>query len=187
MLRSHKKLHRKRRSISCSLISLLICTLGHKAITKYRTKFNSIEEHDTHIFEQISKLTKRDQLFILGDFLFDCEKFEWYLSEVAKMPCTIKLVLGNHDSLKMYEQTIAKNIKIQLPLFSYKNMWISHCPIHPNELRSRILSVHGHLHGDIIEIDGNPDYRYFNVNLDNNYFKLVPFEEIVEYSKKLHP
>ena len=103
------------------------------------------------------------------------------------MPCTIKLVLGNHDSLKMYEQTIAKNIKIQLPLFSYKNMWISHCPIHPNELRSRILSVHGHLHCDIIEIDGNPDYRYFNVNLDNNYFKLVPFEEIVEYSKKLHP
>ena len=173
------KLHKKRRSISCSLISLLICTLGHKAITKYRTKFNSIEEHDTHIFEQISKLTKRDQLFILGDFLFDCEKFEWYLSEIAKMPCTIKLVLGNHDSLKMYEQTIATNIKIQLPLFSYKNMWVSHCPIHPNELRNRLGNLHGHLH--FAELDDN---RYFDVGLDKNNYEFVPLDYIKDKFKQ---
>ena len=45
--------------------------LGHKAILKYRPQFSTIEEHDNAIFSQLEKLTKRDQLFILGDFLFD--------------------------------------------------------------------------------------------------------------------
>ena len=105
--------------------------LGHKVITKYRPQFSSPEEHDEAIFSELGKLNKRDILYILGDFLFDCPDFEKYLERIAKYPCRIKLVMGNHDSLKLYSQTIAKNIEIQLPLFSYKNNWISHCPIHP--------------------------------------------------------
>ena len=92
--------------------------------------------------------------------------------------------MGNHDTKLLYSKC-PSNIEIQLPLYSHKNMWISHYPIHPQELRSRILSVHGHLHNDIIKIDGKPDYRYFNVNLDNNNFKPVPFETITSYAQGL--
>ena len=84
--------------------------LGHKVITKYRPQFKTIEEHDNAIFAEAEKLTKRDILFVLGDFLFDCEKFEWYLNEISKMTLKDKLVLRNHDSLKLYTQNIAKNI-----------------------------------------------------------------------------
>ena len=147
--------------------------LGHRSILKYREQFGSIEEHDEAIFTELSKLTKRDVLYILGDFLFDCDNFENYLIRISKYPVRIKLVMGNHDSLKLYNQTIAKNIEIQLPLFSYKNYWVSHCPIHEQELRGRDLNIHGHLH--FAELD---DSRYFDVGLDKNNFKFVDFEYI---------
>ena len=156
---------------------------GHKAIIKYRTNFSSIEEHDNHILERMSKLTKRDDLFILGDFLFDCDKFEWYLKEISKMPLKIKLVLGNHDSLKLYTQDIAKNIELQLPLFSYKSMWISHCPIHPDEMRNRVANIHGHLHNAVLDDD-----RYFDVGLDKNNYEFVSLDFIktkINYNERI--
>ena len=147
--------------------------LGHKVITKYRPQFKTIEEHDEAIFVELAKLNKRDILYILGDFLFDCENFEKYLERISIYPCRIKLVLGNHDSLKIYSQTVAKNIELQLPLFSMKNFWISHCPVHSQELRGRIANCHGHFHH--AELD---DPRYFDVGLDKNNFKFVDFEDI---------
>ena len=152
--------------------------LGHKVITKYRPQFQTIEEHDNAIFAEAEKLTKRDILFVLGDFLFDCDNFENYLIRISKLKCRIKLVMGNHDSLKLYTQQIAKNIEIQLPLFSYKNFWISHCPIHPDELRGRIAQIHGHLHNAILD-----DVRYYDVGLDKNNFKFITWEEIKEIFK----
>lgn len=173
--------------------------LGHKNIIKYRPQFSSIEEHDNAIFNICSKLTKRDDLFVLGDIMFDSEHFDRYLSTLAKMPCKFKFILGNHCSTKLYTQTIASNIKILPPLVSYKSFWLSHCPIHPQELRSRILNIHGHLHNHIVEtrvlIDSPftstpyeeliPDTRYFNVNLDNNDFKLVTLEHIKAHAERL--
>ena len=147
--------------------------LGHRVLVPKYRNFSSQDEHDSLILDMISKLKKRDILYILGDFIFDSERYDYYIQQMNKMSCRIKLVMGNHDSLKMYKQDIAKNIEIQLPLFSYKNMWVSHCPIHEEELRNRDLNIHGHLHGGVIDSD-----RYFNVNLDNNNFKLVTLDEI---------
>lgn len=149
--------------------------LGHKVITKYRSQFKTIEEHDNAIFAEAEKLTKRDIIFVIGDFLFDCDDFEYYLERISKLSCRIKLIMGNHDSLKLYSQTIAKNIEIQLPLFTYKSFWISHCPIHPDELRNRIGNIHGHLHNAILD-----DNRYFDVGLDKNNFKFINWEDIKE-------
>lgn len=159
--------------------------LGHKAILKYRPQFSTIEDHDNAIFSQLEKLTKRDQLFILGDFLFDCPEFENYLARLSKLQAKFKLIMGNHDSLKLYSQTIAQNLMLHLPLVNYKNFWLSHCPIHEQELRGRLGNIHGHLHGAYVEDQsGLINYNYFNVNLDNNDFKLVELDTIKNYFKK---
>lgn len=159
--------------------------LGHKAILKYRPQFSTIEDHDNAIFSQLEKLTKRDQLFILGDFLFDCPNFENYLVRLSKLQAKFKLIMGNHDSLKLYSQTIAQNLTLHLPLVNYKNFWLSHCPIHEQELRGRLGNIHGHLHGSHVEDQsGAINCNYFNVNLDNNNFKLVELDTIKNYFKK---
>lgn len=153
--------------------------LGHKAIYKYRTKFNTPKEHDDYVIDKILSLGKRDILFILGDFLFDGDHYNEYIERLAKKKCRIKLVMGNHDSRKLYEEDI---FEIQLPLFSYKNMWVSHCPIHPQEMRNRTKNIHGHLHLEHVRVSykqfSGKDKRYFNVNLDVNGYEFVSVEEI---------
>lgn len=160
--------------------------LGHKAIPKYRESFKDMKEHDDYIINKILELKKRDILYILGDFLFDGEHYDEYIERLSKKKCRIKLIMGNHDSMKLYKEDI---FEMQLPLFSYKNMWISHCPIHPQELRNRAGNIHGHLHGDVVwkdslsYLDGGQiqDNRYFNVNLDVNDYEFVKLETIKEY------
>lgn len=155
--------------------------LGHNNIINYRKIFDTQTEHDTYILDMISKLHKKDILYVLGDFIFDCDKYDYYIEQFKKIPCRIKLVMGNHDSLRLYKED---RFEIQLPLFSYKNFWISHCPIHKQEMRGRIGNIHSHLHGENIMknilgfkvVDG----EYINVNLDINKYKLISFDEIKE-------
>lgn len=135
------------------------------------------------MINKILELTQRDLLIIIGDFLFDCDKFDEYTERLLEARCRIKLIMGNHDSKKLYN---IPKFEIQLPLYSYKNMWISHAPIHPQELRNRLGNIHGHLHlehvqryipqGHTFKIE--KDNRYFNVNIDTNDYKFVPVETI---------
>jgi len=150
--------------------------LGHKVIVPKYRNFQSQEEHDNLLLDKMSKLKKRDVLFILGDFIFDSEKYDYYIEQISKMSCRIKLVMGNHDSMKLYKETRLPNLEIQLPLFTYKNKWISHCPIHPQEIRNRDGNIHGHLHNATLT-----DFRYFEVGLDQNNFDFVSWEQIQDY------
>jgi calcineurin-like phosphoesterase family protein len=65
------------------------------------------------------------------------------------------LVLGNHDILTTQEYLSVFD-EVQGLVKKY-GMWISHAPVHPNELRGK-YNVHGHVHYASIEDD-----RYFNV------------------------
>jgi calcineurin-like phosphoesterase family protein len=47
-------------------------------------------------------------------------------------------------------------------------------------MRSRILNIHGHLHGSVLE-----DPRYFDVSPEKHNFELVDFETIKDYTQKL--
>ncbi len=147
--------------------------LGHMEIYKYRDVFLNAEEHDEYVFKKIEALGKRDILFVLGDFLFDGSHYEAYIERLRKVKCRIKLVMGNHDSMKLYKEDF---IEIQLPLFSYKNTWLTHCPIHPQEIRDRAGCIHGHLHKEVLD-----DKRYFNVNLDVNDYEFVTHQRIKDY------
>ena len=147
--------------------------LGHRSIVKYRPEFASMEDHDRALLEKISQLKKRDILFVLGDFIFPGPNYDKYIQAMVKMPGRIKVIMGNHDSLDLYRAP--PKFEIQLPLFVYKGNWVSHAPIHPDELRDRTLNIHGHIHGTEL-----PDQRYFNVNFDVRGHDFVPFEQILE-------
>ena len=157
--------------------------LGHKVIVPKYRDFSSQDEHDSLILDQIAALSKRDILYVLGDFIFDSDRYDYYIEQLAKTSCRIKLVMGNHDSLKLYHEP---RFEVQLPFFTYKDAWISHCPIHPDELRNRQGNIHGHLHGGQIMLDDKPDPRYFNVNLDNHNHKFVNLDEIKEHYANLN-
>lgn len=153
--------------------------LAHKNITKYRPRFSSQEQHDEYMFILLESLTKHDKLFVLGDFLFNDDILtDKYLERISRLPCRITLILGNHDDNELYKK-LPSNVTLQLPLCNYKAFWLSHCPIHPQEMRRRLGNIHGHLHDEVLN-----DKRYFNVNVDVNDYKLVELSTILNHFSK---
>lgn len=130
--------------------------LGHKGIVGYsgpeRGGVTTTDEHDQWIVDQWNSVcNKGDTIWILGDVCMDIEK----LPLLAKMKGTKKLILGNHDEFPLEEY--AKYFDYIHGFEKYKGFWLSHAPIHPEELRGKI-NVHGHVHHKIVN-----DPRYICV------------------------
>lgn len=157
--------------------------LGHKNINKFRRQFATAEEHHEVIFDNFaSNINKADSVILLGDIAFDA----YWLNRIVDVKCRKKtLILGNHDTEYVNIQTIVNTGAYDSihSLFSKRNCWFSHCPIHPDEFRGRSLNIHGHLHGDIVTDlyeYGPPDNSYFNACVEHTKYKPISFSEILE-------
>lgn len=150
--------------------------LGHYAATKFRKEFKEGDQHyhDFILVENINeRVDKRDKLFILGDVAFSDSGLKWLKNIRCK---NIELILGNHDKYPLdryYESGITKIHGFR----GYRNLWLSHCPIHPQELYRKRGNVHGHIHRNTMT---KPllDPRYFNVNVEFHNYYPVPLEKI---------
>ena len=133
-----------------------------------RRGFSTIEEHDEHIIAKWnSVVNKRDVTYILGDVTM--EKSSPY-PLLDRLNGIKHIVLGNHDrrqdtkKLFDYAESIAGMIQ-------YKGIFLTHCPIHSDELNYGIVkNIHGHIHDKVVMkmLDGweVPDERYFCVSCE---------------------
>ena len=89
-----------------------------------------------------------DTVIHCGDVLFGMNKVEWMEANFAKLPGKKRLVVGNHDNLKMLA-----------PFFKDMQLWIdlpgvifTHTPLHSSTLDEKHrftetkINVHGHIH-----------------------------------------
>jgi len=158
---------------------------GHASIVKFVgqwRKGSNSEEHDEWLIEEINKVVrKRDVLYILGDIAMgkpgtvDKRGIGWYnLSKVGRLNGTKKFILGNHDDMTI--EAYRQYAQIIRGMDRYKGFWLSHCPIHPQELRGR-KNIHGHVHANSI-----PDDNYINVCVEANMMRngtpIIEFEEL---------
>ena len=154
--------------------------LGHKNICKYRSMFSSAEEHHNIVFDNLAtSIRKRDTLWLLGDIAFTKE----WLARMKEIKCIRKvLISGNHDTERgIHMKDLVDVYDDVFSLVSHRNVWFSHCPIHPQEIRNRKLCIHGHLHDQIVADNlGQQDKRYVNVCVDHTDFKPITFQEIIE-------
>lgn len=125
---------------------------GHKHIERFRIEVRSCEHNQERISDEWSSCVgKRDHVYLLGDIAFTMEA----LALVKALPGAAKfLVRGNHD--KLDTTNYLKTFRQVYGLLKYKDFWLSHCPIHPDELRGR-NNLHGHVHYQSVK-----DERYFN-------------------------
>ena len=152
--------------------------LGHKNISKYRTNFSSSEEHHGIIYDNLaSSVNKSDTLYLLGDVAFD----KYWLNKIKDINCKHKkLVCGNHDRDHHTMSELCDVFDSVDCLLSKRNVWFTHCPIHPQEIRSRIGVVHGHLHHKLVEVDGVVDKRYFNACVEHTDWKPISYQDIIK-------
>jgi len=129
--------------------------------------------HDQAIITNWNKVvTKRDKVFVLGDVCFDIR----LVDQLSELNGTKSLIIGNHD--KFDYGVYLKHFKEIHGFRTHKGYWLSHCPIHPDELRGR-KNIHGHVHQNIIcDVYGVPDERYIPVCVENTGGSPVPFDMI---------
>ena len=121
--------------------------------------FDSVTTHNQSIIDSLNEhCNKRSLLYILGDVAMSRKG----LKMLHDVPARKILVKGNHDTFKLSEYLeIFEDIH---GIVRYKNMWLSHCPIHPQEMFRCKSNVHGHIHKNAATSNiGEP---YFNVNWD---------------------
>lgn len=156
--------------------------LGHKNAFKWREPFSSSEEHDEVIFDNLaSSIGKRDTLLLVGDVAFTRD----WLTKIADIKCQKKiLVMGNHDTDRLSRGITVRHLcKVYdeiHALTSKSGFWISHAPIHPDEMRNRFGNIHGHTHGHVID-----DPRYINVCLEQTDWRPISFQQLLSKHQDL--
>lgn len=117
---------------------------------------------------------KRDIVWVLGDTAFGQVGFE----ALFELNGIKKLVRGNHDDNFTTQQWLEVFTTVE-SLVKYKGYWLSHAPIHPNELRGR-KNIHGHVHSNSIRnsYTGEYDERYINVCCEAIGETPIPFDDI---------
>lgn len=156
--------------------------LGHKNIANFRTQFESELHHREVIKESYHKVvTKRDKVFFLGDVAFTQETLEDVGSWVAEKKV---LIVGNHCTDQISMKEVVKHFDEVYSLKKYKEFWLSHAPIHPQELRGK-YNLHGHMHFETVD-----DPRYLNLCLEHTDYTPIDLNEvrkrlgIIEKAKK---
>lgn len=134
--------------------------LGHTNILKFSPsrEGTTIEEHDEWIIDSFNSVVgKKDKTYILGDITFK----EDLLKKVGRLNGNKFLIRGNHDTNRTVEYL--KYFQEVYGLVKKHGFWLSHAPIHPQELRG-LQNIHGHVHSNsILTLDNLPDLRYINV------------------------
>jgi len=154
---------------------------GHKAICKYRL-FDTAEAHDELIFENVmSTIKKRDTLWILGDTCFTLDAIK-YIREISSHAMKVNIVLGNHCTERGVTARDYLNAGDNISLYaivSYHGFWLSHVPIHPQEMRNRKGNIHGHLHSTVVKDQyGHVDNKYRCVSMEHIQYTPMNFQDI---------
>ena len=163
---------------------------GHKRITSFQGVPEALQRKGGDYLENMhiiisnwnSVVTKRDLVWVLGDIAFSQEGFD-ALSELNGRK---KMVRGNHDNYFTTEQWL-QHFETVEGLTRYKGYWISHCPMHHQELRGK-KNIHGHLHHNKILQPHSEvwDCNYINVCVEWAEHTPVSFDLIKngEYNKR---
>ena len=124
---------------------------GHKAALDFDNRpFADVEEMDKTIIDLWnSRVTKNDQVYILGDFAYRNERpFGWYLRQLKGQK---HLIVGNHDK-KLLKDTEAMGYFVSVDYIlevtdNQKHIILSHMPIAEWDGFYRdVYHIYGHIH-----------------------------------------
>ena len=124
---------------------------GHEAVINFEPRpFSNVDEMDSAIIERWNnKITKNDQVYILGDFAFRNEKpYSWYLKQLAGQK---HLIVGNHDR-KLLKDSEAMEYFVSVDYYlevtdSQKRIIMCHYPISEwNNFQHEAIHIYGHIH-----------------------------------------
>ena len=114
--------------------------------------FDSIEQMNECMLDRwADTVGPKDTVIHCGDVLFGMDKADWMAKHFDKLPGKKRLVVGNHDNLKILAPFF-KDMQLWIDM-SDKGLLFSHTPQHASTLAEShrfgtgpILNIHGHIH-----------------------------------------
>lgn len=148
--------------------------------------FKDIWEMNDHIVKEHNKVVhKKDITYILGDITMHKPEYYFYLDQMNGRK---KVILGNHD-LPQHVPELLKYVEQVGSIVKYKGIFLTHVPIHPQELEYRVpYNIHGHVHENNVKLNitkgsrgsiGKYDPRYINVSCEMIDYKPKTLEELL--------
>lgn len=153
--------------------------LGHKNILQFCPDRGGtdVQSHSEWIVHQWNSVVKKnDYVWVLGDIAFDGNHLH-YLDQLRGQKV---MLWGNHDKFTL--PTYQKYFHLVYGFRKKYGYWLSHAPVHPQELRGK-PNIHGHLHQHLVmgsagEHPKLPDPRYVNVAVDQCDGKPISLDDI---------
>lgn len=159
---------------------------GHKAVINFDNRpFADVEEMDRAIIQFWNdRVTKNDQVYLLGDVAFHNEKpYSWYLKQLKGQK---HLIIGNHDT-KLLKDEEAMGYFVSVDYYreitdERKHIVLSHYPIAEwNGFYHDNWHIYGHIHN---KTDGTFQYmkqfdRALNAAACINHYMPVSFQELM--------
>lgn len=159
---------------------------GHNTVLKFDNRpFKDIDEMDRVLIDNWnSRITKNDQVYILGDLALHNEKpYSWYLSQLKGQK---HLIVGNHDR-KLLKDSEAMQHFVSVDYYleltdEKKRLIMSHYPIAEwNGFYRESYHLYGHIHNNTKGV-----YQYMkqfdkalNVGCMINGYMPVTFNELI--------
>lgn len=143
-------------------------------VTKVRP-WNNPEEMDEEMVRLWNDTVgPKDKVYHLGDVVINRKA----LSILDRLNGDKVLIKGNHDIFKLEEY-----MKYFRDIRAYhvtNRIVMSHIPIH-SESRGRFkVNIHGHLHQNVVKINGKPDPFYFNVCVERTGYKPILYDDVLK-------
>lgn len=158
-----------------------------------RPGFDSIDHmNETMVTNHNSVVMPDDDVYFGGDVCFNNKSLNKFL---PRMNGRKRLILGNHDKLRMNEYYKYFEKIYSAKKFSPKDertkglfregdktLFLCHYPIHINsDFPNAVNCIHGHIHEKQIMLGARPDYRYFNISVERINYTPVSLEHILSY------
>jgi len=142
--------------------------------------FDSVEQMNECMMDNWTSVVKpKDTVIHCGDVLFGMDKADWMAKHFDKLPGKKRLVVGNHDNLKILAPFF-KDMQLWIDM-SDKGLLFSHTPQHPTTLLEShrfgsgpMLNVHGHIH-----TNPSPEGPYKCVCVEQTNYTPVNIEELL--------
>ena len=117
-------------------------------------RFANVDEMNEAMMDNWNSAVKPgDKVYHLGDVLFGENKLEWITTNFPKLNGQKRLIVGNHDNIKMMAQSGVWGKIDMWRMFPEFGLLFTHVPVHESTLKEnhrwgegKMLNVHGHIH-----------------------------------------
>jgi len=160
---------------------------GHEWMARHRG-FRDADAMAEYIINEHNKIVhKKDLTYILGDITMETSKEYPMLDQMNGRKIVL---LGNHDNLKHVDELL-KYVESVGSMKKYKGTFLTHCPVHPQELEYRVhVNIHGHTHENNVKVritegsrhpakGAEDDTRYINVSCEQIGYKPKTLQELI--------